>query len=180
MKSSLMPSSCNPQRRHLLGSVVAASALQFAPRSWAAQLAASPAHSAFMALSRYLTDRTDFSAELAERMQAALLGLDSNFIAQTDTLWQWIQSSNIAVNQLNARLKAEKPELAMLPGRIMQAWCLGIVGEGEQAKVVAYEFALNAQIVSDKLRPPTYSYGLPGSWTSNPTTFNLQRINVPA
>jgi hypothetical protein len=46
--------------------------------------------------------------------------------------------------------------------------------------VVAYEFALNAQTVSDKLKPPTYAYGVYGSWTANPTTLNLQRIPVPA
>lgn len=91
-----------------------------------------------------------------------------------------MQAQQVTLAQLNERLKAEKPEMLAIPGQIMQAWYLGIVGAGTQARVVTYEFALNAQTVADKLRPPSYSYGVYGSWTSNPTTFNLQRIARPA
>lgn len=133
-----------------------------------------------MALSQYLTARNDLSAKLGARMQAALQALDSQFSAQADALWSWIQSQNIALDQLHARLKAEKPDLAAVPAQVMQVWYLGIAGSGAHTRVVAYEFALNAQTVSDKLKPPTYSYGVYGSWTANPTKFNLQRIPVPA
>lgn len=133
-----------------------------------------------MALSQYLTERTDLSAKLGARMQAALQALDGQFTTQAAALWQWIDSQKVPLAQLNERLKAEKPELAGVPGKVMQVWYLGVAGSGTQARVVAYEFALNAQTVSDKLKPPTYSYGVYGSWTSNPTTFNLQRVATPA
>ena len=168
------------QRRHFLGGALAASAVQLVPSSWAATAHSATASSSFMALSQYLTARSDLSVKLGVRMQAALQALDSNFASQADALWRWIQSQNIALDQLHARVKAEKPELAAVPTQVMQVWYLGIAGSGNQTRVVAYEFALNAQTVSDKLKPPTYSYGVYGSWTANPTQFNLQRIPVPA
>lgn len=167
------------QRRHLLGGALAASVVQLSPLTWAATAPATAASSSFMALSHYLTARNDLSAKLGARMQAALQALDGQFNAQADALWSWIQSQNVALEQLHARLKAEKPELAAVPAQVMQVWYLGIAGSGTRTRVVAYEFALNAQTVSDKLKPPTYAYGVYGSWTANPTTFNLQRIPVP-
>lgn len=167
------------QRRHLLGGALAASAVQLAPSSWAAT-ASTAASESFMQLSQYLTARNDLSTKLGARMQAALQALDSQFMTQADALWQWIQSQNVALEQLHTRVQAEKPELASVPMYVMQVWYLGIAGSGNQTRVVAYEFALNAQTVADKLKPPTYSYGVYGSWTANPTKFNLQRIALPA
>lgn len=164
------------QRRQLLGGFLVVGAVQLVP--WAAAISPAPSppttSPAFMALSRYLTERDDLNPHLAARMQAALQGLDSAFVAQADTLWKWIDSNRIALADLNTRLKADMPALAALPGQVMQAWAMGIVGSGAQTRVVAYEYALNAQLVSDKLKPPTYSYGTHGSWTRNPTTFNLK------
>ena len=59
--------------------------------------------------------------------------------------------------------------LATLPRKIVSAWFLGIVGSGEQARCIAYETALNAVIVADVLKPPTYAYGVYGSWEKKPT-----------
>lgn len=166
------------QRRHLLGAGLAMGMAQLAPWSWAAQPAAKT--NSFLDFSRYLTERDDLSAKLGARMLAALQSLDGKFSERLDAMWNWVQGEKVPLAQLNERLKAAKPEWADVPGQVMQAWYLGIVGGGTQAKVVTYEFALNAQTVSDKLRPPSYSYGVYGSWTSNPTTFNLQRIALPA
>lgn len=47
----------------------------------------------------------------------------------------------------------------------MRAWCLGLVGEGEATQCIAYEDALNAVIVADVLKPPTFPYGPYGSWS---------------
>ncbi|MBF5006055.1 sugar dehydrogenase complex small subunit [Diaphorobacter caeni] len=170
------PGGFAPQRRLLLGGALAVSVAYLAPWSRAAEPAADA--SRFMALSRYLTERDDLSARQGARLLAGLQALDAQFGAQAAALWQWIDSQHVPLAQLNERLKADKPELAAVPAAVMQAWYLGIVGAGKQAKALAYEFALNAQVVSDKLKPPTYSYGLYGSWTSNPTTFNLQRVPV--
>lgn len=180
MKSTPQFPSFGLQRRHLLGGALAAGMVQLVPWSWAANPAAPAAAASpgFMALSQYLTARDDLHAPLGARMQAALQALDAQFQTQADALWQWIDSQKVPLAQLHDRLQAEKPELAAIPGKVMQAWYLGVAGSGAQARVVAYEFALNAQTVSDKLKPPTYSYGVYGSWTRNPTTFNLQRPPV--
>lgn len=170
-------------RRHLLGGFIAAAAVQVLPWAKAAEaLAGGPAAAspAFLALSGYLTERDDLSTSLAARMQAALQSLNAEFATQADALWQWVDSSKVTLAELNTRLKAEKPELAAVPGQIMQVWYMGIAGSGTKTRVVAYEYALNAQTVADKLKPPTYSYGTYGSWTSNPTKFDLQLKPVHA
>jgi hypothetical protein len=48
------------------------------------------------------------------------------------------------------------------------AWYLGVVGEGEQARCLAYETSLMTMVVGDRLPPPTYAYGSYRSWTSKP------------
>lgn len=162
------------RRRHLLGSALAVGAVQLAPWSWAAAPAADAA--GFMALSRCLTERDNLSTKLGARMQAALQSLNAQFNAQALALWQWIDAEKVPLAQLNARLKAEKPELLGIPADVMQVWYMGIAGSGTATRVVAYEFALNALTVADKLRPPSYAYGVYGSWARNPNTFNLQPL----
>lgn len=168
------------QRRHLLGGVLAAGAVQLAPLSWAAAPAEPTASGAFLALSQYLTERSNLSPRMAARLQAGWQALDSAFAANVEALWQWLQTNQVSLAQLNARLKAEQPALAAVPGQVMQAWYLGIVGSGREARALAYEFALNAQTVADKLRPPTYAYGVYGSWSHNPASYQLQRLPVQA
>lgn len=163
------------QRRHLLGGALAVSMVQMAPLSWATAPVPATA-SSFMALSQYLTARSDLNPKLAARMQSALQALDGQFNAQVDALWSWIDSQHVALDELTTRVKAEQPALAHVPAQVMQVWYLGVAGSGTKARAVTYEFALNAQTVSDKLKPPTYAYGSYGSWTSNPTQFNLKRI----
>lgn len=167
------------RRRHLLGGALAAGAVQLMPWSQAAAPVAETSAS-FMGLSQYLTARADLNAGLGTRLQAALQALDAEFPARSAALWAWVQSQQVPLEEFQTRLQAEKPELAAIPAQVMQAWYLGIAGDGAKARVVAYEFALNAQTVGDKLKPPTYAYGVYGSWTSNPTTFDLQRQPVHA
>lgn len=163
-------------RRHLLGGAVAAGMAQLIPGSWAAAPAAGA--DSFMALSRYLTERDDLRLALGTRLLAALNELDGKFGDKLEALWKWISTNQVALADLNARLKAEQPDLADVPMNVMQVWYQGIAGSGTATRVVAYEYALNAQVVADRLRPPSYVYGTYGSWTSNPTTFKLQLPNV--
>ena len=67
-------------------------------------------------------------------------------------------------------LDGEHSPLAPLPRQIMSAWFLGVVGGGGSgdARCVAYETALNAVVVADVLKPPTYAYGAYGSWSAKP------------
>lgn len=162
-------------RRQILGSFLAVSAIQFAPVAFANTTAV---NANFMALSRYLTERDDLSSILGSRLQIALQSLNGGFIEQVDALLLWINNNKITLDDLNNRLSAEKPDLQMLPRAIMQAWYMGIAGSGENTRVVAYEYALNAQLVSAYLKPPTYSYGLYGSWTADPDKVKLKLAPV--
>jgi hypothetical protein len=45
---------------------------------------------------------------------------------------------------------------------------MGIVGDGAKARCLAYEKALNAVIVADVLKPPSYAYDAYGSWAAKP------------
>lgn len=64
-----------------------------------------------------------------------------------------------------------------MPRKVAMAWFMGVVGSGAQARCLAYEHALNAQIVADVLKPPTYAYGTYGSWARNPTVELKKEVN---
>ena len=100
--------SCGLQRRHLLGGALAVSMVQVAPLSWATAPVPAAASSSFMALSQYLTARSDLNPKLAARMQSALQALDGQFNAQVDALWSWIDSQHVALDELTTRVKAEQ------------------------------------------------------------------------
>lgn len=176
MTSTLQFPTFGLSRRHLLGGALAAGMAQLIPGSWAASPAAGSY--SFMALSRFLTERDDLNLAQGARLLAALNALDGKFNEKLEALWKWIGSHQVALAELNARLKAEQPELADIPMNVMQVWYQGIAGSGTATRVVAYEYALNAQVVADWLRPPSYVYGTYGSWSRNPSTFKLQLQNV--
>lgn len=174
MKSAITFPSFGLRRRSMLAAALSAGALHWLPSTQAAAPEAAPS---FMALSSYLTERTNLDTAIGARLLVALNELDAAMGAKLDALWQWIHSSNVPLAQLNDRLKAEKPEWVGLAQQVMQVWYQGIAGEGVKTRVVTYEYALNAQVVADKLRPPSYVYGGYGSWSANPTTFDL-KLNV--
>ena len=60
------------------------------------------------------------------------------------------------------------PRLRRCRAEIVTAWYLGVVGEGERARVVAFEKRSTPWSVADVLKPPTYCYGVYGSWTKKP------------
>ena len=124
---------------------------------------------AFVALSAILVGRSALDATLAKRLYDALAADDAGFAASVKALLAFINVRNADPLQLQQMLDTAKSPLASLPRRIMTAWCLGIVGDGDKARCVAFEDALNARIVADVLKPPTYAYGPYGSWTRKPS-----------
>lgn len=167
----MRPTTLNPpfalHRRHLLGAAVAAGTVALFPWSLATseETGSKPV---FFALSTWLVGREQLDPALGERLLKALQDNNPQFDPQAAALLAWIKSNQVDVRQLSSALQATHPELAALPPQIMTAWYMGIVGSGAQAKVLAYEKALNAVAVSDKLVPPTYAFGAPGGWTHNP------------
>ncbi|MBV2144889.1 sorbitol dehydrogenase family protein [Falsochrobactrum sp. TDYN1] len=154
-------------RRLLLFGLVSAYTATLIP--WAlAQEASDADEGAFLALSAILVGRQSLDAAQAQRLYAALVADDPGFPAAAKALLALIEERKIDPMQLQTILDDEKSALIALPRRIVTAWYMGIVGEGFNARALAFEKALNAEVVGDVLRPPTYSYGAYGSWARKP------------
>jgi len=157
----------DPSRRRLLVGLLTAYTASLIP--WAlAQEVPDEQRGAFMALSAILVGRPSLDATQATRTYDALVANDARFPADAQALLALINERHIDPLQLQATLDNEHSPLAPLPRQIMRAWVLGVVGSGDSARCIAYESALNAVMVADVLKPPTYAYGSYGSWSGKP------------
>nr|WP_314627943.1 sugar dehydrogenase complex small subunit [uncultured Janthinobacterium sp.] len=157
----------NPGRRMVLAGLLSASAAALIP--WAlAEPVANAEQGAFLGVSAMLVGRQVLDPALAKRLYDALVAQDAAFPANVRALLTLINAQGLQAAGLQAALDAAQSPLAALPRQIASAWYLGIVGTGEAAVCVAYEQALNAAVVADVLKPPTYSYGAYGSWARKP------------
>jgi hypothetical protein len=125
-------------------------------------------HASFLALSALIAGRPALNTEMAERIFNALGAGQPDFTDQVTALLRLIETRHIDPLQLQKTLDDAQSPLAPLPRQIATAWFQGIIGTGKDAHVIAYEQALNAQMVADVLKPPTYAYGPYGSWTRKP------------
>jgi len=157
----------NPGRRLLLASLLSASAAALIP--WAlAEPVDNAGQGAFLGVSAILVGRLALEPGLARRLYAALLAQDARFPAQVGALLAQINQQSLNAATLQQALDEAQSPLASVPRQIASAWFLGIVGSGEAAVCVAYEEALNATIVGDILKPPSYADGAYGSWAVKP------------
>lgn len=155
------------QRRAILGGLLGSYASSLIP--WAlAQPVANAEQGAFLGVSAILAGRQTLDRALSKRLYDALVADDPGFPAAAQSLLTLINDREIDPAQLHKVLSDEKSPLARVAQNIARAWFMGIVGSGEKARALAYEDALNAQIVQDFLKPPTYAYGAYGSWTEKP------------
>lgn len=163
--------SCDGDRRRVVVGLLTAYTASLIP--WAlpalAQTALDEDRAAFLALSALLAGRPSLDTALAARLFDALRADDPAFAQSVRSLLALINERRIDPLKLQQVLDTEKSLLATLPRTVVSAWYLGIVGDGERARVIAYETALNAVIVADVLKPPTYCFGVYGSWTRKPT-----------
>lgn len=151
----------------VLAGLLSASAAALIP--WAlAEPVANAEQGAFLGVSAMLVGRQVLDPALARRLYDALVAQDAAFPANVRALLALINAQGLQAAGLQAALDAAQSPLAALPRQIASAWYLGIVGTGEAAVCVAYEQALNAAVVADVLKPPTYSYGAYGSWARKP------------
>lgn len=154
-------------RRLVLAGFVAAYSASLIP--WAlAQPANDAGHAAFLATSAMIAGKQTLDPALAQRLYDALVADDAGFPQKARSLLAFIEAGKIDPLVLQKTLEEQQSPLAPLPPMIASAWFLGIVGTGAKARCLAYEKALNAVIVSDVLKPPTYAYGSYGSWSAKP------------
>lgn len=157
----------DPGRRRVLIGLLTVYTASLIPWAVAAPVT-SQGHGVFLALSSMLVGRRSLDTGLSARLHDALTAESPHFDANAQALLQLVDNQHIDPAKLQKTLDASHSPLAPMPRKIMRAWCLGVVGKGEAAHCIAYENALNAVFVSDVLKPPTYAYGTPGSWSKPP------------
>lgn len=154
-------------RRMVLGALLSAPVAALVP--WAlAEPVADAASGAFLALSALIAGRQSLDRVQAARLYAALAADDAAFAANAQALLALVNERGLDAATLQKTLDEDKPALAGVPRQVATAWFAGIVGSGARARCLAYETALNAEIVADVLKPPSYGYGAYGSWTAKP------------
>ena len=157
----------NPARRRLLAGLVTTYTASLIPWALAAPVT-DAGHGAFVALSAILAGKRVLNSVLGQRLHAALVDIEPGLDADCQALLKQIEAQQIDPAKLQGVLDAAHSSLAPLPRKLMRAWCLGLVGDGEATRCVAYENALDAVMVADVLKPPTYAYGAYGSWSNPP------------
>ncbi|MDB6050924.1 MAG: hypothetical protein JWR17_3670 [Pseudomonas sp.] len=156
-----------PTRRTVLKTLLTAYTASLIP--WAlAEPINSADQGAFVAMSAIIAGRQTLNGELAQNLYLALVADDPTFAAGVKNLLALVSQRQIDPINLQKTLDDEKSPLAAVPRKIATAWFMGVVGSGEHARCIAYENALNAVMVADVLKPPTYAYGPYGSWAANP------------
>ncbi|HTN66778.1 MAG TPA: sugar dehydrogenase complex small subunit, partial [Burkholderiaceae bacterium] len=142
----------DPKRRLLLAGLLSAYTASLIP--WAlAQSVADADQGAFLALSAILAGRQSLDGVQAKRLYDALKADDPGFPAAAQALLTLINERKVDPMQLQKLLDSEKSPLAPLPRIIVTAWYMGIVGSKQRARALAFETALNAEIVADVLKP---------------------------
>lgn len=161
----------NPERRDLLLGLLTLCSLSLIP--WGVvQAAQNDARSAFRAVSELITGRRSLRGGLEGDIFEKLTADDPDFPAKVVALLALIDERRLHIDLLQTVLDAEFPALAPLPRQIASGWFLGVVGSGFKALTVAYEHALNAEIVEDVLKPQGFCLGKPGVWAEPPLSLS--------
>ncbi|MCM2132099.1 sorbitol dehydrogenase family protein [Larsenimonas rhizosphaerae] len=153
-------------RRQLLGATLAGaagSAMMLSPfKAFAAQ-AGVPSLGVFMRLSQALCEKTALNPAVGQPLLKALLNAHDGFGDRLRSLADAVpEGQAVPVDGLNA-------EQRRTAKRILSAWYTGIVGEGDQARVVTYRHALQFKAVDDILVIRSYCPNEPGFWAVKPS-----------
>lgn len=174
-----MPKLISPMRRTLLASAASLAAVGvLAPWSWAVDATSAntteadqgppPAPAEFLALSTLLIPDLRLDEHIGARLHAALLRQDAQFPVKTRALADVARRGPIAEVELLVAAVKEDQVLSATLRSIVTAWYLGIVGDGVEGQVVAYDLALMRDVVRDEVATPSYCTRAPGYWSAPP------------
>ncbi|PTQ13289.1 dehydrogenase [Sphingomonas oleivorans] len=122
----------------------------------------------FMAFSRLATGHDSIADELGGRLYQALVEQDKKFADNLTALTALVQAKGFRdVESLEAALKDNAPLHGALMS-VIRAWYSGVVAEGTNATVYAFEAALMYQPARDAVVIPTYAYNGPDYWVAEP------------
>jgi len=136
----------------------------------------------FLVLSQTLTGHSPLDPILARRYLNALSFQDTTFGMQFIALLKVVALSPVMEPEaLASTLDQQNPDLGKVLHRIVSAWYTGVVGEGANAQVIAYQGALMFASVDDVLMPPSYCRAAPFYWTAKPpqVTTEVTTPSVP-
>jgi hypothetical protein len=123
----------------------------------------------FLDLSRLATRRRSLDAVLGRRIYEELNRTTPRFDFRVDAMRSLADRAGIDdVEVLTATLEREDRDLAQLLHAIIVAWYVGVVGDGSDAKLVAYSNALMFDTVRDAVAVPSYCLASPNGWSGRP------------
>jgi len=122
----------------------------------------------FMRVSQLLTQKKDLNATVAHALMLALGQTQKGFARALTQLSSLLQSQPALLQQDRLTFAEADADSEKLARAILGGWYNGVVGKGDRALYVTYVNTLASQLVSDKLVPPSFSYGQMGSWAQQP------------
>lgn len=151
-------------RRRLLG-LTAFAVGAVALRAGAA--APSPVVSPSVALSRLLTGWQGLDARVVSRAFAALADTTPHFEERAHALWAAITRAGLqSVEEFRGSPLYQDQDQRATAAMLVSAFYLGVVGDGETARLVSYEGALMFAPTQEVTPIPSYALGGPGYWAS--------------
>ncbi len=130
-------------------------------------LAADGGDANFLALSRFLTGRTDLDPDLSKRFFSALTVQDPHFVQKLKHLAAAIASqAPQSVDALDLISLSPADQSCALA--IIAAWYSGMVGSGPGATLVTFNAALLYDFTRDAVTVPTYCAWGYDYWTASP------------
>ncbi|MBB2161325.1 sugar dehydrogenase complex small subunit [Gluconacetobacter sacchari] len=121
----------------------------------------------FIGFSRFATGHSALDPLVGQSLLAALRAQNAQFPAQLAALVKTVADSKPAdVEALEESLRDGPLHDTLL--RIVRAWYSGVIEDGTNAQVYAYENALMYQPARDVVVIPTYAHNGPNYWVAEP------------
>lgn len=130
----------------------------------------------FLALSQFLTGKSDLDSAVATRAFLALAETDGHFEENANRLLVAVQDGQLADMEAFDSFATVFPDLRPVAMSIISAWYLGYTGtpaplDGEDdARFLAYESALMFRPTADATAIPSYTYGRTDYWRQPPAS----------
>nr|WP_226375666.1 sorbitol dehydrogenase family protein [Pantoea stewartii] len=122
----------------------------------------------FMLVSQQLTQQNELNDTVGSALFDAFSQTQKNFSAALFHLSNLLTHQPDLLQQARLQFAETEAASARLAGAILSSWYTGIVGKGKNARYITYINTLANRVVNDKLVPPSFSYGVCGSWASQP------------
>ncbi|MFO6296987.1 sugar dehydrogenase complex small subunit [Rahnella selenatireducens] len=122
----------------------------------------------FIQVSRQLTLHETLDNTVSEALCHALNLTQERFFEELTQLKTLLDANPDWLEQPVLRFPEAHVDAETLAKNILGGWYNGVVGKGYKAIYVTYINTLANKAVSDKLVPPSFSYGPCGSWAKQP------------